>query len=121
MLIVEDEPFVALDLALSVEDAGGMVVGPAATLKEALSLVGGDIKAAILDVHLPDGDVGPVLHKLMGRGIPVVVQTGGGLPTALQEKYPDLLVLLKPNDPLELIAYLSQRLGGATGATFRCR
>ena len=31
ILIVEDEPFIALELQLSVEHAGGEVVGPVAT------------------------------------------------------------------------------------------
>lgn len=110
VLIVEDEPFVALDLALSVEEAGGRVIGPAATVEEALSLVREDISGAILDVHLPDGDVGPVLHWLLKRAIPVVVQTGGGLPTSLRVSYPDLLVLTKPNQPSHLITYLAARL-----------
>lgn len=112
VLIVEDEPFVALDLALSVEDAGGRVIGPAATL-EALTLVGQHVSAAILDVHLPDGDVGPVLHMLMARGVPVVVQTEGGLLAKLKNAYPDLVVLLEPNDPSRLIAYLSDCLAAA--------
>jgi CheY-like chemotaxis protein len=108
ILIVEDEAFVALDLALSVEDAGGTVIGPAATLKEALSLLGGRISGAILDVHLPDGDVGPVLHELMARRVPVLVQTGGGLPLRLKIAYPDLLVRTKPNDPIRLVAQLCE-------------
>jgi CheY-like chemotaxis protein len=112
VLIVEDEPFVALDLALSVEDAGGVVVGPAATIKEALALLGEKLNAAILDVHLPDGDVGPVLHKLMALGLPVVVQTGGGLPPFLKEAYPHLLVLRKPNDSARLVAHLCERMLG---------
>ncbi len=106
VLIVEDEAFVALDLALSVEDAGGTVVGPAGTLEEALALLRSEISGAILDVHLPDGDVGPVLLELIARGVPVLVQTGGGLPTRLRDAYPDLVVLPKPNDPARLVARL---------------
>jgi hypothetical protein len=36
VLIVEDEPFVALDLATAVEGARGKVIGPAGTVHEAL-------------------------------------------------------------------------------------
>lgn len=50
MTIVEDGAFVALDLAPSVDEADGKVVGRAATLREALSLVKSHISAAILDV-----------------------------------------------------------------------
>lgn len=103
---MEDEAFVALDLAFCVEDAGGRVVGPAATLAEAISILDCEIGGAILDVHLPDGDVGPVLHALRARGVPVLVQSGGGLPARLKEAYPDLLVMTKPNDPAQLISNL---------------
>jgi CheY-like chemotaxis protein len=110
VLIVEDEAFVALDLALSVEDAGGTVIGPAGTIREALALVGSQITGAILDVHLPDGDVGPILHELMAREIPVVIQTGGGLPTRLKDAYPGLRVLTKPNDPVRVVASLCEAM-----------
>ena len=33
VLIVEDEPFIAFDIADAIEGAGGVVVGPAATVR----------------------------------------------------------------------------------------
>ena len=114
----------ALDLALSVEDFGGAVIGPAGTVREALALVGPQITGAILDVHLPDGDIGPILQELMAQGVPVVIQTGGGLPTRLREAYPDLRVLTKPNDPARLVATLCEamkkQLGETGGAVEAC-
>ena len=38
ILVVEDEPFIALGLGLAIEDADGEVVGPAASVKAALKL-----------------------------------------------------------------------------------
>ena len=65
VLIVEDEPFIAWDLAQAVESAGGVVIGPAATVAQALALVDASVlEGAILDVHLPDGHIGPVLESL---------------------------------------------------------
>jgi DNA-binding response OmpR family regulator len=110
IFIVEDEAFVALDLALSVEEAGGTVIGPAASLEEAMDLLRYPISGAILDVHLPDGNIGPVLHELMRRGVPVIVQTGGGLPPDLKARYPQLLVLPKPNDSSGLVKQLAVRM-----------
>jgi ActR/RegA family two-component response regulator len=79
VLIVEDEPFIAFDLVHAIEDAGGEPVGPASTIEEALALIDANgIKAAILDVDLPDGHIGPVLEALSGT-IPIVVHTGVGL------------------------------------------
>ncbi|CAN7384515.1 response regulator [Bosea sp. LjRoot9] len=97
ILIVDDEPFIALDLALAVEDAGCLVVGPAGSVREALSLLASSrVTAAILDVNLSDGDVTPVVDILVARGIPLIFQTGVGLPPSLKARYPDLLVYAKP-------------------------
>lgn len=97
MLIVEDEPFVAIDLAITVEEAGGVVVGPAGSVQEAMALIGKEqIEAAILDVDLSDRDVTPVAELLISKGIPVVMHTGVGLPPHLKALYPTLPVFLKP-------------------------
>jgi DNA-binding response OmpR family regulator len=83
ILVAEDEPFIALDLALAIEDAGGEVVGPAASVKDALSLLDAhSVVAAILDVNLIDGDISPVVECLMERGVPLILQTGVGIPSA---------------------------------------
>ncbi|MEQ3626261.1 MAG: response regulator [Celeribacter sp.] len=107
ILIVEDEPFISLNLAFGVEDAGGTAIGPASTVAQALSLIAtGRPDAAIVDVDLPDGDIGPVLDALR-PDIPVVVHTGVGLPQRLREAHPELEVFTKPTTP----SVLAKRLG----------
>lgn len=97
VLVAEDEPFIALDVALAIEDAGGKVAGPAASVKEALALIAtSPIVAAILDVNLADGDISPVAVALIDAGIPVILQTGIGLPPELAARFPDLVVHIKP-------------------------
>ena len=50
VLIVEDQLIVALDIQMAVEDANGEVVGPAATVREALELLSrAKVDAAILE------------------------------------------------------------------------
>jgi DNA-binding response OmpR family regulator len=113
ILIAEDEPFVALDLALAVKDAGGIPVGPAGSVREALELLAStQVAAAILDVNLSDGDVFPVLEVLMGRGVPVIVQTGLPVPLELRSRYPGLTVLAKPIEAAVLLAKLKALLAG---------
>jgi DNA-binding response OmpR family regulator len=106
-LIAEDEPFVALDLALAVKDAGGVPVGPAGSVRQALALLASnEITAAILDINLSDGDVTPVLQRLLDGGVPVIVHTGVAVPPQLRSRYPDLTVLAKPVKSEALVARL---------------
>lgn len=107
VLVAEDEPFIALDLALAIEDAGGEVVGPAASAKEALILLKKHtVAAAILDVNLIDGDISPVVEYLVERGVPLILQTGVGLPADLAARYPGLIVRIKPTIAAVLVAQL---------------
>ena len=108
IFVAEDEPFIALDLATTIEDAGGRVVGPAATVKEALELLEiHPVAAAILDVNLRDRDISPVAELLIARGVPVIFHTGLGVPDELSAKFPDLIVHLKPLIPGKLIRQLA--------------
>lgn len=110
VLIVEDEPFIALDLALGVEEAGGVPLGPASSVAQALRLIEDELPdAAIVDVDLPDGNIGPVLAVLR-PGVPVVVHTGVGLPETLREAHPESLVCTKPTAPSELSRRLRAEL-----------
>lgn len=106
VLIVEDEPFIALDLAFGVEEAGGFPLGPASSVAQALKMIEEQVPdAAIVDVDLPDGKIGPVLAVLRPE-VPVVVHTGVGLPAQLREAHPELQVCTKPTAPSELARWL---------------
>ena len=111
VLIAEDEPFIALDLVLAVGDVGGLAVGPAATVAEALALLeAGPVDAAILDVNLADRDVTPVVEALVGLGVPIILQTGVGLPPSLADRFPGLAVRIKPSSAKVLLAQLERML-----------
>ena len=77
VLIVEDDPFIGLDLADQVADAGFDVVGVATDVAEAigtLSAEGCDV--AILDVNLGHETSEPIARQLIDEGIPFVVVSG---------------------------------------------
>ena len=77
ILLVEDEYFIADAMQRSLEDAGAYVVGPAASVKDALALLDSEpVDGAVLDVSLYDGKVYPVAEVLMARGIPFIFTTG---------------------------------------------
>jgi DNA-binding NtrC family response regulator len=105
ILVTEDEPLIALDLVLAIEEADGTVVGPTSTVREALALIEQQpIAAAILDVNLIDGDISPVVERLMEHNVPIILQSGVGAPPPLIARFPDLLVRIKPNLARELVA-----------------
>jgi DNA-binding NtrC family response regulator len=115
VLIVEDEPFIALDLAAAVEDARGNVIGPAGSVREALMLIEQhSVRAAIVDVNLSDGDVTPVAELLIEGGVPVIFYSGLALPVALRERYPSASAYKKPTPPEQLLTELATLIGKRT-------
>jgi DNA-binding response OmpR family regulator len=105
VLICEDEAMIAFDIAAAVEDANGMVVGPFATVADAMAeLDGGMPDFAVLDVNLLDGDVTPVLTRLIAANVPIVVNTGTRLPEDVSDL--EITVFSKPADPDDLLAAL---------------
>ncbi len=88
VLIVEDEPIIASDMASTLAAAGFDVVGPAGDVARALALIerpGCD--AAVLDVNLRSGTSEFLARKLASARTPFVVVTGysiAQLPHAFQ-------------------------------------
>lgn len=77
VLIVEDEPMIAMVVEDSIEMLGFQVVGPTAQLEEALALAtAGDFDCAILDVNIRGGNSYDVADLLLARGCPFVLATG---------------------------------------------
>jgi CheY-like chemotaxis protein len=112
ILIVEDEPYIALELQLSVEDAGGEVVGPVGTTIDALILLETCmVAAAILDVQLRDRDVTPVAEALSGRNVPMVFHTAQTLPPHLEVSYPHVAVYRMPVAAQVLLTCLAEMIG----------
>lgn len=79
LLVVEDEPLVALALEDQLADAGYEVVGPAFSLQEALRLAESEaLDGAVLDINLAGEKVYPVADLLAKRDVPFVYVTGFG-------------------------------------------
>jgi CheY-like chemotaxis protein len=77
VLVVEDEPIIALDLERILTNAGHETIGPASTLEQALAYAPmSDV--AFVDLGLADGPSGGSLaRRLMDRfGIKVIFVTG---------------------------------------------
>jgi DNA-binding response OmpR family regulator len=77
VLIVEDEPIIAFDLADQLAEAGFKVVGPALRASEGVALVAGEgCDVAILDVNLGQETSEVVALALAALGLPFVVVSG---------------------------------------------
>ncbi|MDB5570075.1 MAG: Response regulator receiver protein [Hyphomicrobiales bacterium] len=75
VLIVEDDPFVALDLESIVQDTAEVEVDVVASVAEARKHVSG-IDFAFLDIDVLDGAVFEVAELLRDRGVPFAFVTG---------------------------------------------
>ena len=78
ILVVEDEYLLADDLRQTLESLGIEVVGPVATVAQALELLESEQApdGAMLDVNLQGDAVFPVLDLLRERAVPFVLTTG---------------------------------------------
>ncbi|PVE24785.1 hypothetical protein DC522_09230 [Microvirga sp. KLBC 81] len=78
VLVVEDEYFIADDMARALQKIGAEVVGPIPKKDRALALLssGEQIDAAVLDINLRGEEVFAVADALTERGIPFVFATG---------------------------------------------
>lgn len=108
VLVVEDEPLVAMLVEDALIEAGYVVVGPAGTVKEALRLLGQDTPdALVLDLNLAGEASTPVADAAAARGIPYVIATGygaAGVPVA----HRSAAILAKPYDPDHLTALIGR-------------
>jgi CheY-like chemotaxis protein len=78
VLVVEDEFLLADDTARELEARGAEVIGPAASVADALALIHAHerLDSAVLDVNLRGEWVYPVADLLVQRGVRFVFATG---------------------------------------------
>jgi two-component sensor histidine kinase/HAMP domain-containing protein len=109
ILVVEDEPLVAMNLSKSLVELGFSIVGPYSTLaKAATAAVETEVDAALLDVNLSGETVYPVAEILASKNVPFAFITGYGT-EALPSKYANAPVLQKPVDQRTLQNLLAQK------------
>lgn len=76
ILIVEDDPYLAADLAEAMRVRGAEVIGPVGTLDEAMRAVASHwIDRAVLDVNLQGEMSFEIADRLEAAGIPYVLAT----------------------------------------------
>jgi DNA-binding NtrC family response regulator len=78
VLLVEDEALIAMNVESCLQDAGAATIKLTSSLASARAALdeGKPFDAAVVDLHVADGNANPLIEVLSERGIPVVVTTG---------------------------------------------
>lgn len=106
VLIVEDDPFIALDLETTMEEAGFEVLGPVASTVEAMKILNTcrqDPDCALIDFYITGGTSEAIARELSHRDVPLIVVTGNK--TDALESLDDFadLVRSKPVAPARIV------------------
>ncbi len=113
VMIIEDEPIIAMDLEALVESLGHRVVGVARTEKEAVEMAAAKRPGLILaDIQLADGSSGidAVNNILKSAAVPVVFITAFPERLLTGEKPEPAFLITKPFMPDMVKAVVSQAL-----------
>lgn len=112
ILIVEDEPFIALTLEDMLTDLGCIIAGSVSQVADALALIReGGIDAAVLDVNLGSQKIDPVADELADKSCPFIFTTGygrAGVPPSHNRRG----IVAKPFTSEDLARALSQEISG---------
>ena len=112
ILIVEDEPLIALDLETAIQDARGQVIGAMGSVRTALQAVETlTFDGAILDLRLNGEDALPVMQALSNRKIPFVIHSGQADRTVTTD-WPMTPIVGKPALAETVVARLADLIAG---------
>jgi CheY-like chemotaxis protein len=114
ILVAEDETVVAMVLEDTIIDAGGMVLGPVASMPDALSLLqaakaDGGVSAAVINLRLGQHRTTKLADALTEQGVPFIYATGYNSHSDI-EAHQEAMVLDKPYTPTDLLQVLKSLL-----------
>jgi DNA-binding NarL/FixJ family response regulator len=110
VLVVEDEPIVAMEVEAQLQSAECMVVGPVGSVDRAMALIAkSGIDIALLDANLNGRPVDGIAAALTSAGIPFVFTTGYER-AALPRSFQSADILRKPFSEEQLLATISSVL-----------
>jgi DNA-binding response OmpR family regulator len=105
ILVVEDDPIIALDIAQALVLEGALVIGPAHTVKQALQLVdAGGFDVAVLDYRLENEVSAPIADWLDRISVAYMFYTSSRAEP--QKAYPSAVIVDKPTQRDQLVAVI---------------
>jgi two-component sensor histidine kinase/CheY-like chemotaxis protein len=116
LLLVEDEPLVAMMMSQVIRDLGGEVVGPFGSMAEVVEESIESIDAAVLDVNVAGQLVYPLADRVASLHKPMVFLTGYDA-KSVDPRFADSPILTKPIDERELAAVLADMFEGSRVAS----
>lgn len=117
VLLVEDDPVIAIDAEAVLQELGADVVTLAATAAQGLKAIEAKRPdVALLDVNLGQGTSEPVARMLDALGIPFALTTGDAHRSDLPAAFRARPICTKPYGADDLSRVLEQAMTGA-GAT----
>ncbi len=111
VLIVEDEPLIAMAMQMLVEDEGGTAIGPYSEVGAAVSAArdGARIDCALLDCNLGREACWPVADALAARGVPFAF-TSGQAGKDILERFAGRPIFVKPVDDEKVKRFLREHI-----------
>ena len=111
ILLIEDEPLVAMDLEELIRGAGGRIAATASSLAAARDAVEATpCDAALLDANLGGDSVEEIAAALVRKGVPFAFATGHG-PETLPAAFREAPLLGKPFESEQVLTVLAALLG----------
>jgi DNA-binding NtrC family response regulator len=104
VLIIEDKALIAMSVESCLQDAGAaVVIANSIALAQSALDEGIPFDAAVVDLHLADGNASPLIQVLSERGIPVVISTGDEIDRRQPALSKAVAILQKPHTESDLI------------------
>jgi DNA-binding NtrC family response regulator len=113
ILVVEDEPLIALEMATLFQSAGAQVVSVRTCAEARVAIEQRSVCAAVLDYRLGDDNVGTLCARLAERQMPFMFYSGYD---DLEESFPKSLIVQKPATGNALISAITGLVSPAADA-----
>jgi CheY-like chemotaxis protein len=115
ILVVEDQYAIALGLCESLDREGAHVVGPAASVEDALLMLegAGPLDLAVLDIKLRGGPAYPIADRLEQLGVPYLFTTACEV-DEIPERYRDVPRFDKPVRLTSIIEAIREQIASVS-------